>query len=107
MAVGNGQKLFADGCVKGVFLVVQEFEIITDLFVLPIEGADAILGIFWLSTLGCIILDYKHLTMQFGSGGHMVELRGEQSSLKGTINSTLFVVSLIQIGYWDVLPDFD
>ena len=85
MAVGNGQKLFTDGCVKGVSLVVQEFEIITYLFVLPIEGADAILGISWLSTLGRIILDYKHLPMQFESDGHMVELRGEQSSLKGTV----------------------
>ena len=52
---------------------------------LPIEGADVILGISWLSTLGRIILDYKHLTMQFESDGHMVELRGEQSALKGTI----------------------
>ena len=77
--------MFADGCVKGVSLVVQEFEIITYLFVLPVEGVDAIPGISWLSTFGHIILEYKHLRMQFEYDGHMVELCGEQSSLKGTI----------------------
>ena len=58
---------------------------LSQISVLPIEGADVILGISWLSTLGRIILDYKHLTMQFESDGHMVELRGEQFALMGTI----------------------
>ena len=52
---------------------------------LPVEGANAILRLYWLSTLGRIILDYKHLTMQFEYNGHKVNLRGEQSSLKGNI----------------------
>ena len=36
-----------------------------DLHVLPISGADIVLGIQWLKQLGSIVMNYDSLTMQF------------------------------------------
>jgi hypothetical protein len=48
-----------------------------DLFVLPLSGADIVLGVQWLKTLGPILTDYEHLTMQFMKDGLLVQLIGE------------------------------
>ena len=81
--MGNGQKLYSEGCVRRASLLIQGFEITADRFVLPVEGADVVLGIAWLSTLGIIVHDYKNLTMQFASNGSTVVLQGDRSLLKG------------------------
>lgn len=44
---------------------------------LPIGGADIVLGIQWLKRLGPIITDYDSLTMQFFHQGHLVEFRAD------------------------------
>ena len=36
-----------------------------DFFVLPLRGCDVVLGVQWLITLGPILWDFQHLTMQF------------------------------------------
>lgn len=84
--MGNGQKLYVEGCVRAASFLIQNFEVVTYLFTLSIGGADVILGIAWLSTLGKIVHDdYKHLTMQFTDHCRLVELQGESSWLKGEI----------------------
>jgi len=42
-----------------------------DLHVLPISGADIVLGIQWLKRLGPIITDYDTMTMQFIEHGEL------------------------------------
>ena len=53
VAVGNGQKLYAEGCIRNVYLFVQDFEIHTDFFVFPIEGTDVVLGISFIHSWLC------------------------------------------------------
>lgn len=36
-----------------------------DLFVLPIVGANLVLGVQWLGTLGLVMTDYKTLEWSF------------------------------------------
>ena len=38
-----------------------------------------------LSTLGCVVQDYKNLTMKFQVGSRLVELRGDNTTFKGHI----------------------
>ena len=57
-----------------------------DLYVLPIEGLDVVMGIQWLQLLGCVSHDYAAMTMEFNWDGSIVILRGETSlSLKPII----------------------
>jgi hypothetical protein len=48
-----------------------------DLFVLPLSGAEIVLGVQWLKTLGPVLTNYDTLTMKFLQNGSVVELQGE------------------------------
>lgn len=48
-----------------------------DLHVLPICGANVVIGVQWLKTLGPILTDYNALSMQFFHEGHLVEFQGD------------------------------
>ena len=39
-------------------------EFVSDILLLPLGGCDLVLGVQWLSTLGVIKLDFKHLRME-------------------------------------------
>jgi hypothetical protein len=58
-----------------LYLGPHSFEV--DLFVLPLRGADLVLGVQWLKTLGPIVTDYQHLTMSFTKSGQEITLKGE------------------------------
>lgn len=48
-----------------------------DLHTLPLCGANIVLGVQWLKSLGPVLTDYNDLTMKFISDGHIVELKGD------------------------------
>lgn len=48
-----------------------------DLFMLPMDGTDVVLGIQWLKTLGKITTDYSHLSMEFSCRDNIVSWTGE------------------------------
>ena len=48
-----------------------------DLHALPSCGADIVLGVQWLKSLGPVLTDYNDLTMKSVSNRHMVELKGD------------------------------
>lgn len=48
-----------------------------DLYVLAMEGANIVLGIQWLETLGAVTCNYKKLTMEFQHQGKAVCLQGD------------------------------
>ncbi|GAV88292.1 RVP_2 domain-containing protein, partial [Cephalotus follicularis] len=75
--VGSGQFLNCLRKCVNVPLKLQAYQFSIDFFVLPIEGADVVLGIQWLETLGPIHSDYKLLTMHFVHQNSMVCLKGE------------------------------
>ena len=56
-----------------------------DLFVLPIERPDVVLGIQWLQLLGCVYHDYFALSMDFCWNGAPVTLRGNLSTISSLI----------------------
>ncbi|XP_043725548.1 uncharacterized protein LOC122672115 [Telopea speciosissima] len=75
--LGNGDLLMCSGVCKKVLLKLQHHKFELDLYVLPIKGAEVVLGVDWLETLGPIVSDYRNLTMEFQWGNQQVHLQGE------------------------------
>lgn len=76
VTVGNGDVLHCSGESLQVPLQLGDFIFPVDLLLLPIFGADVVLGVHWLSGLGQIIFDYKSLWMEFNHSGTRVRLQG-------------------------------
>ena len=51
-----------------------------DFHVLPICGADVVLGVQWLKSLGPVLTDYATLTMKFISNDKLIELKGDRDT---------------------------
>lgn len=54
---------------KKVQIEVQGFMILVDLFLLPMDASNIVLGTQWLRKLGLVILDYEKLSMEFSWEG--------------------------------------
>ncbi|GKD87797.1 hypothetical protein Tco_1358951 [Tanacetum coccineum] len=63
--VGSGTFLQVEGLISSTPLYVQDELITFSAYVLPISGADIILGAAWLATLGPYIVNYSSATIKF------------------------------------------
>ncbi|CAJ2635781.1 unnamed protein product [Trifolium pratense] len=57
--------------------VFKGTELQVPVFLLPVAGADVILGASWLATIGPHVADYASLTLKFFINGKFVTLQGE------------------------------
>ncbi|KAJ4977450.1 hypothetical protein NE237_002556 [Protea cynaroides] len=74
--VGNGTTLQSEGIVRQLPVQFHSYNTVVDALVLPIVGADLVLGVQWLSTLGPVTFDYQKLSMQFKEGTNRISLIG-------------------------------
>ncbi|KAL0399243.1 UNVERIFIED_CONTAM: Retrovirus-related Pol polyprotein from transposon.6 [Sesamum radiatum] len=74
--VGNGEALHCSGVCHEVPLVVHSHRFLVSLYVIPIFGADVVLGIQWLGSLGPVLSDFSVPSMQFYLHGQLVTLTG-------------------------------
>lgn len=88
--VGNGQHLQCHTTCDSVTLVLQQHSFTVDFYVLPIAGANVILGVQWLQSLGPVLTDYTHLSMQFFHDGRLVNLQGDPEAHRGLLSSPQF-----------------
>ena len=88
VTVGNGEELQCQHTCPNVEVTIQQHSFVIDFHVLPIRGADLVLGVQWLKTLGPVLTDYTTLTMKFMAAGHLVELRGEHEQALESISSS-------------------
>jgi hypothetical protein len=63
--VGNGEHLHCTGLCIDTPLTVDEHTFNLSLYVLPIQGADVVLGVQWLQTLGPFVSGFTIPSMQF------------------------------------------
>ncbi|GKA66379.1 ty3-gypsy retrotransposon protein [Tanacetum coccineum] len=75
--VGNGQFIHCSEYCSDVTLQLQKTKFTILFFVLPIEGADVVLGISWLGALGTITADFSVPQISFVKDGNQCTLRGE------------------------------
>ena len=81
--VGNGQQLECCWLCEAVTIDLQPASFTVDLYVLPIAGANVILGIQWFQSLGPVLIDYNTLTKQFFHQGSLIKLRGDKDATMG------------------------
>jgi hypothetical protein len=75
--VGNGAELQCTSMCRQVCLYLDTHPFLVDLFVLPLSGAELVLGVQWLKTLGPVLTDYEKLTMSFFREGQLIQLLGQ------------------------------
>nr|KYP36855.1 Retrotransposable element Tf2 [Cajanus cajan] len=63
--VGTGSALVVEGLIKRLEVTIQNHAIQLPNYLLPISGADLVLGASWLATLGAHISDYSNLSLKF------------------------------------------
>ena len=78
--IGNGDHLLCSYYCPHVTIVLQGNSFFLDLYLLPIEGPEVVLGIQWLQSLGRVCHDYKALIMEFSWKGETIILRGDLST---------------------------
>jgi len=76
--VGNGNKLETEGYIRNIYVNMQGAQIDLPVFLLPVSGADLIIGTNWLSTVGPHIHDYRDLNIKFHYKGQQVTLQGDK-----------------------------
>lgn len=65
VTVGNGEELQCNQVCTNISVKIQKHDFQVDFHVLPIQGADVVLGVQWLKSLGPVLTDYTALTMKF------------------------------------------
>ncbi|KAK2387384.1 hypothetical protein QL285_061173 [Trifolium repens] len=75
--VGNGEELNCTHMSHNTPLYIDSHLFLVDLFVLPLSGAEIVLGVQWLKTLGPTLTDYNHLTLSFCREGKIIQLMGQ------------------------------
>ncbi|KAL0303885.1 UNVERIFIED_CONTAM: Retrovirus-related Pol polyprotein from transposon.6 [Sesamum radiatum] len=78
--VGNEAALQCSGVCLTVPLLLQSHRFVVSLFVIPIYGADVVLGVQWLRTLGSFVSDFSIPSMQFYLNDEFITLSGDPSS---------------------------
>ncbi|GKB72377.1 ty3-gypsy retrotransposon protein [Tanacetum coccineum] len=75
--IGSGESLLCENVCSGVTLHMQGLKIVVDLYVLPMQGPDVVLGIHWLQKLGKVTHDYTQQIMEFTISDTTYTLRGD------------------------------
>ena len=74
--VGNGNEVVCSQVCLAVTIHLQGHSFTVDLHVLPLCGADIVLGVQWLKSLRPVLTYYNDLTMKFLHQGQLIELKG-------------------------------
>lgn len=55
---------------------MDEYQLQSDMYILPLGGCDVVLGAQWLMILGPNLWDFHEFWMQFIVGGHKYTIKG-------------------------------
>nr|KYP48653.1 Transposon Ty3-I Gag-Pol polyprotein [Cajanus cajan] len=79
--VGNGNYMTAEGMIRDLTVSSQGSVFHLPVFLLPVSGADLILGASWLKIIGPYIADYEALQLKFLHQGQFTTLQGDTKKL--------------------------
>lgn len=106
--VGNGEELKCSSICPQVPLQMGPNQFLVDLYVLPISGAELVLGVQWLKTLGPVLTDYNHLTMHFIKRGRGNSISGRtQTKLRRSILASIPSHGFYQLPGFPLYLTFD
>ena len=78
ITMGNNKEIHCHQLCTVIKVHIQQHSFTIDFHVLPLCGADVVLGVQWLKTLGPVLTDYGALTMKFIAGGKLIELHRDR-----------------------------
>ncbi|GAV59560.1 RVP_2 domain-containing protein [Cephalotus follicularis] len=85
--VADGRILICESKCSNVKLSLLDQELIVDIFLLPLEDYEVILGIDWLRTLGDIAWNFAKLVMKFLLKGKQVVLKRKRREHETTVSN--------------------
>lgn len=114
--VGNGEELPCSYLCKNIELCLDGQCFTVDLFVIPLStGAELVLGVQWMKTLGPVLTDYNDLTMSFTKNNQVIKISSspKQSPTKASMHqlkclaSTQALDTVLQFHLIPPSPDLD
>lgn len=76
VGVANGDRVPSAGVCRNVVVHIGQEEFCINLFVIPLDGYELVLGCEWLRTLRPILWDFNRLSMAFWHQDHRVKWFG-------------------------------
>jgi hypothetical protein len=99
--VANGDHVPNDGVCYGVHIFLNSEEFVIDLFVIPLDGYDMVLGVHWLRTLGPLLWDFNKARLSCWRDDHQVTLQGisrcQSSAAVQSISAANMMPLLLQV----------
>ncbi|TYK22245.1 ty3-gypsy retrotransposon protein [Cucumis melo var. makuwa] len=86
VTLGSGTAIQGKGVCKDVEIQLADWTLKEDFLPLELGGADVILGMQWLHSLGVIAIHWKNLTFAFTGNGKHICIKGDPSLTKARIN---------------------
>ena len=74
--IGDGGTINCSRKCHNIKLNMGEYFLDSPMISIQMGGADAILGVQWLQSLGTIALNFQYIFMRFSLKGNEIELRG-------------------------------
>ena len=74
--VANGGTIKFSGKCHNIKLTMGEYVLTIPMLSIPMGGADVVLGVQWLQSLGTVAFNFQELFLKFFSEGKEVDLRG-------------------------------
>jgi hypothetical protein len=74
--IANGGTINCSGKCNKINITMGEYVMNSSMIVMPMGGADVVLGIQWLQSLGTVDFNFQELFMKFSLEGKEIELRG-------------------------------
>ena len=85
--VASGGTINFSGKCHNIKLSMGEYVLNSPMLSIPMGGADVVLGVQWLQSLGTIAFNFQELFIKFSTEGKEVELRGIAGKPGKIINS--------------------
>ena len=85
--ITNGGTINCSGKYHNIKLSMGEYVLTSPMLSIPMGGADVVLGVQWLQSLGTIAFNFQELFMKFSVKGKEIELRGIAGKLRKIISS--------------------
>jgi hypothetical protein len=100
--IADGGTINCSGKCNKINLTMGEYVMNSLMIVIPMGGADVVLGIQWLQSLGTIAFNFQELFMKFSLEGKEIELRGITGKL-GKVISSNGMTKLLKKGHQGVI----
>jgi hypothetical protein len=95
--VANGDRVASTGICRVVHIFIDQEEFIIDLFVIPLEGYDMVLGVHWMRSLGPIWWDFGRTRLYCWCDDNHVVWQGVATPLDSARMHSLDVNNLMLV----------